>query len=84
MPSIFYEIFNDVVKLNEETVEKFLKDIEEIFKELKKNEDIDDLKVLRNKLESLILDQHIKVEKDAKDDFKELKKILKDIDITIA
>lgn len=84
MPSIFYEIFNDVVKLNEETVEKFLKDIEEIFKELKKNEDIDDLKVLRNKLESLILDQHIKVEKDAKDDFKELKKILKEIDQTIS
>jgi Mg2+ and Co2+ transporter CorA len=83
MPSIFYEIFNDVVKLNEDTLEKFLKDIQEIFKELKKNEDIDDLKVLRNKLESLVLDQHIKIEKDARDEFRELKKMLREIDETV-
>lgn len=83
MPSLFYEIFNDIVQLDEKTLQKFLDDITDIYKELKKQGDIDDLKVLRNKLESLIHDNHIRVEKDARDDFRDLKKLLDDIDDTI-
>lgn len=36
MPSLFYEIFNDIVQLDEKTLQKFLDDITEIFDELKK------------------------------------------------
>jgi hypothetical protein len=36
MPSLFYEIFNDIVQLDEKTLQKFLDDISDIYKELKK------------------------------------------------
>ncbi len=82
MPTLFYEIFNKVIKLdNEETIDKFLKEIEKLFEELKKQKNIDNLKVLRNKLEeSIRYSKSRDIEKKIKKKIKKLDDVVEEID----
>lgn len=83
MPSIFYEIFNDIVKLNHKTITKFKENLIELFKHLEKEKDVDNLKVLRNRLVHLLKEQSRKVDKKLKKDFKEIEDILEQIEEAI-
>ena len=79
MPTLFYEIFNKEVKLTSETLKKLKEELIELFEELKKDDNIDNIKVLRNKLAHLLQEQPDKLDKEKKKKIKKLRKILKDI-----
>lgn len=79
MPSIFYEIFNNIVNLDSKNFHIFIKELINLFKELEERKDIDNLKVLRNRLENLIDSKRKKVDKKNKKEFKRLEEILDDI-----
>ncbi|NUJ97857.1 polyphosphate kinase 2 [Candidatus Gracilibacteria bacterium] len=80
MPSIFYEIFNDIIKLNAKTLGKFKENVKELFKQLKEEKDIDNLKVLRNRLSHLLKEQINKVDKKTKKGLKGIENIIDSID----
>lgn len=83
MPSIFYEIFNDIVKLNHKTITKFKENLKQLFKHLQEEKDVDNLKVLRNRLVHLLKEQSWKVDKKLRKDFKEIEDILEEIEDAI-
>jgi len=83
MPSIFYEIFNNIIKLDTKTIKKFKSSINELYKELLERNDIDNLKVLRNRLENLINDKKSKIDKKNKKEFKDLIHLLEKIEDSI-
>lgn len=80
MPSIFYEIFNDIVKLNTKTLWKFKENVKDLFKQLKEEKDVDNLRVLRNRLADLLKEQISKVDKKTKKWLKSIEDIIDDID----
>lgn len=79
MPTLFYEIFNNLVKLDKKVIKRFKEELEELFKELKKTKDIDNIKVLRNKLNHLLEEKHKTIEKKSRKDLEEIEDILKKI-----
>ena len=79
MPSIFYEIFNQQIILNHKTIKNFEEDLDKLFEELKIKNDIDNLKILRNRLDNLLQDKSKKADKDEKHELKPLYNILNDI-----
>ena len=79
MPSIFYEIFNQQIILNSKTIKKFKIAIKDLFEELRNKSDIDNLKILRNRLSSLLEDKLKNIEKNEKNDLKPLIKLLEEI-----
>lgn len=79
MPSIFYEIFNQQIILNSKTIQDFKTALEKLVKELSDHDDVDNLKVLRNRLENLLTDKSKKADKKTKKALKPLFKILEDI-----
>ena len=84
MPTLFYEIFNKKIKLNSETIRKFKEEIERLYNELLEEKNIDNLKVLRNKLErSLKENKKKKKFKKNKNEFKEIEEILEKIEDSI-
>ncbi len=84
MPTLFYEIFNKKIKLNSETIRKFKEEIEKLYNELLEEKNIDNLRVLRNKLEKSLKDNKKKKNyKDTKAEFKEIKAVLKRLEVTI-
>lgn len=80
MPTIFYKIFNKEVKLNAKNLKLFIKEIKLLFKELKENWNIDNLKVLRNKVGHLIEDRKEAKEKKIRKEIKEIKELLDNIE----
>ncbi|MCP4523636.1 MAG: polyphosphate kinase 2 [Candidatus Gracilibacteria bacterium] len=80
MPAIFYEIFNKQIILNSKTIDDFKKAIKTLFKELKNEHDIDNLRVLRNRLESLLEDKSKHGNKKTKKTLVPLFDILEEID----
>jgi hypothetical protein len=79
MPTLFYEIFNNLVKLDKKVIKRFKEELEELFKELKRTKDIDNIKVLRNKLNHLLEEKHKTIEKRSRRDLEEIEDILKKI-----
>ncbi len=79
MPTLFYEIFNKEVKLTSETLKRLKKELIELFEELKKEDNVDNIKVLRNKLSHLLEDTPEKLDKEKKKRIKKLHKILEEI-----
>ena len=79
MPTLFYEIFNNLVKLDKKVIKRFKEELEELFKELKKTKDIDNIKVLRNKLNHLLEEKHKTLEKKSHKDLEEIEEILEKI-----
>lgn len=81
MPSIFYEIFNEIITLNAENLTAFLDNLKDLYKELESRKDIDNLKVLKNRILHLVHDHRSrKMDKDTKKGLKKVEKIVDDID----
>ncbi len=80
MPTIFYEIFNKQIILNSKTIKDFITALETLFGQLRQDSDIDNLKVLRNRLESLLDDKSRKADKKMKKVLRPLYDILEEID----
>jgi len=84
MPSLFYEIFNKKIKLNSKTIRKFKEEIERLYNELLEEKNIDNLKVLRNKIErSLNENKKKKDYRKTKKEFKEIEEVLEKIEDTL-
>ncbi len=84
MPTLFYEIFNKKIKLNPETIMRFKEEIERLYNELLEEKNVDNMKVLRNKLSRTIKDnKKKKVYKKNIVAFKEIKVILKKLEVSI-
>ena len=80
MPTIFYQIFNNQLKITGPILKQLKEEIEILFWELKKRKDIDNIKVLKNKLEHL-LDEKVKdIDKKTKKEYKNIKNFLDKID----
>ena len=80
MPTnILSNIFNNLLTLNEETLDAFFDDVRASYKELKKAGDIDNLKVLRNQLQTIRESQGDTVRKKSKEEYRRLVDIIDDI-----
>jgi hypothetical protein len=80
MPTnILSNIFNNLLTLNEETLDAFFDDVRASYKELKKAGDIDNLKVLRNQLQTIRENQGDTVRKKSKEEYRRLVDIIDDI-----
>jgi hypothetical protein len=81
MPTnIVSNIFNNLLTLNEKTLDAFFDNIREVYKELRKEGDIDNLKVLRNQLQTIREAQGEEVRKKSKDEYRRLVDRIDDID----
>lgn len=80
MPAIFYEIFNKQIILNAKTIIELEKALQKLFEQLQDDQDDDNLKVLRNRLESLLEDKSRHANKKAKKALKPLYAILEEIE----
>jgi ElaB/YqjD/DUF883 family membrane-anchored ribosome-binding protein len=79
MPTLFYEIFNKEVKLTSKTLKRLIEELNKLFDELKSENNIDNIKVLRNKLTHLLEDKPKKLDKKSKTGIKRLKSVLREI-----
>ncbi len=78
MPSIFYELFNNLRKIDVESIRNLITELVEFINELKKKWEIDELKVLINKTHELIEKNKKKIDKKSKKEFKKLDDLLDD------
>jgi len=84
MPTLFYEIFNKKIKLNSETIRRFKEEIERLYNELLEDKNVDNMKVLRNKLERSLKDNKKKKNyKKTKKEFQDIEDIFDKIEDTI-
>jgi DNA-binding transcriptional regulator GbsR (MarR family) len=78
MPTLFYEIFNRKITLNSATIRRFKEEIEKLYNELLEEKNIDNMRVLKNKLEKSLKDNKKKKKyKDTKNEFQEITAIFK-------
>lgn len=78
MPSIFYELFNNLRKIDVESIRNLISELTEFIDWLKKKWEVDELKVLINKSYELIEKSKKKIDKKAKKEFKNLEDLLED------
>ncbi len=78
MPSIFYELFNNLRKVDEDSIKNLILELQSFISDLKKSEETDELKVLINKTHELIDKNRKKLDKKIKKQFKELEDLLED------
>lgn len=82
MTALFYQIINNLEKITDENYKEFRKKLEELLRGFEEHNDIDNIKVLRNKLE-MLLDEYLKDKKShkpIKTHLKDLQKFLHEID----
>ncbi len=77
MPNFISQFFNNKLEITEKNLENFLKELEKLFNTFKKHNDIDFIKVLKNKVE-FILDKNKKQIKKYKKYYKKLKDFIDD------
>jgi hypothetical protein len=78
------DIFNSIIALNAETLEAFYEALYENFKLLKKEKDIDNLKVLRNRVIGVLQDDELKkVGHKKRKDIKKIEELLETMNIVI-
>lgn len=80
MPSLSYQIFNKHIKLNEKIIMQFIKEVEKLFTKFKEDKDIDNLKVLKNKLSTILDESPKKLSKVAKKELKVLEALVEEFD----
>ncbi len=81
--SPFADIFNYAVILNSDMLDDITEDIEKVFQKLQKKEDLDSLKVLRNKLMEVLQVHHEKLSHSERKYLGKLEDMLEDIDEAI-
>ena len=81
MPSIFYEIFNEIITLNADNLTSFIENLKDLYKELESRNDVDNLKVLKNRLLHVLHDHRKQnLDKKTKKWLKKVDEIIEDID----
>jgi len=82
MTALFYQIINNIEKITHKNYKDFKKKLETLLEGFKKAEDIDNIKVLRNKLERVLDEYQItdKKHKPIRAHLRDLKKFLHEID----
>jgi hypothetical protein len=80
MPTLSYQIFNKHIKLNDETIIQFTEEITKLYKKFKEDKDIDNLKVLKNKLINLLEESPKKSIKKSKKEYKLIEKLIEKFD----
>lgn len=84
MPTLFYEIFNKKIKLNSDTIRRFKEEIEKLYNDLLEDKNVDNMKVLRNKLERSLKDNKKKKNYNkTKEQFNDIEEIFDKIEDTI-
>lgn len=76
MTALFYQLINNIEKISQENYSEFKLRLDNLFVDFKEHEDLDNLKVLRNKV-SMLLEEYLKEKKEYKDIKKELKELQK-------
>lgn len=85
MPSnLLADIFNNLLTLSDKTLDAFFDQARDAYKKLKKDGDIDNLKVLRNQLQTVRETQGDAVRKKSKEEYRRLVDIIDDIDGLLA
>jgi len=80
MPTIFYQIFNHQIKITDKILKQLKIEIESLFNELKDKKDLDNIKILRNKLVHLLDEMDKKADKKIKKAYKSIKSFLDKIE----
>jgi len=80
MPTLSYQIFNKHIKLSDNVIVQFIEEIEKLSKKFKEDNDIDNLKVLKNKLVNLLEENSKKLSKTSKKEFKIIEELIEDFD----
>jgi polyphosphate kinase 2 len=80
MPTLSYQIFNKHIKLTDKVILQFIWEIEKLFNKFKEDKDIDNLKVLKNKLLNLLEESPKNLSKIAKKEYKILEELLEEFD----
>lgn len=80
MANLFYEIFNNKVELTPSVIDDFLRDAEILRTKFIVDNDIDNLRVLKNKIEHLLEDKLQNADKKEKNDYEAIYKFLERID----
>ena len=80
MPTLSYQIFNKHIKLNDDVIVDFIKEIEKLSEKFKEDKDLDNLKVLKNKLTNLLEESPKKLSKTSKKEFKIIEELIEDFD----
>lgn len=80
MPTLSYQIFNKHIKLSDKIIVEFIKEIEKLFAKFKEDKDIDNLKVLKNKLINLLEENPKKLSKTSKKEYKIIEDLIEDFD----
>ena len=80
MPKVFYEIFNKNLNISEKVIKEFLKELEELFVKLQEDKDVDNLKVLKNRIELLVDKKPKKLNKERKKEYKLLSELAERIE----
>lgn len=83
MPTLSYQIFNKHIKLSDKVIVKFIKEIERLFEKFKEDKDIDNLKVLKNKLINLLEENPKNLSKTSKKEYKIIEDLIYDFDTYI-
>lgn len=78
--NLLTDIFNNLLTLSDKTLDTFFDQAHNAYKKLKKDGDIDNLKVLRNQLQTVRETQGDAVRKKSKEEFRRLVDIIDDID----
>lgn len=86
MTALFYQIMNNLEKITHENYKEFKKKLLSLLKEFEAHHDIDNIKVLRNKLDMLLGEylQDKKEHKPIKEHLKDLQKFLHELDEIIS
>jgi ElaB/YqjD/DUF883 family membrane-anchored ribosome-binding protein len=80
MTNLFYEVFNKKVELTPEVIKKFINEADKLFTKFKVDNDIDNLRVLKNKIEHLLEDSVKNLTKKEKKEYKPIENLLEKID----
>jgi hypothetical protein len=80
MPTLSYQIFNKHIKLNDKVIVQFIKEIEKLSEKFKEDKDLDNLKVLKNKLINLLEESSKKLSKTSKKEFKIIEDLIEEFD----
>jgi len=80
MPTLSYQIFNKHKKLSNNIINQFISEIEKLFEKFKEDKDVDNLKVLRNKLINLLDECPKKLLKKSKKEFKYIHDLIDDFE----
>jgi polyphosphate kinase len=79
-PTLINDILNNIITLNAETLDTFLDETKVAYKELAKAKDVDNLKVLKNRLENLLQNGQKRLSRREKKEFKRIDDMIDDID----